>query len=64
MPVMIGLAPSWGFIVAANVLLGVNQGLAWSMTSAAAASALTDQPSTSTRCTSVARPTGVSRALG
>ncbi len=31
-PVMIGLAPSWGFIVAANVLLGVNQGLAWSMT--------------------------------
>jgi MFS family permease len=31
-PVMIGLAPSWGWIVAANVLLGVNQGLAWSMT--------------------------------
>jgi MFS family permease len=31
-PVMIGLAPSWGFIVAANVLLGINQGLAWSMT--------------------------------
>src|SRR5438477_11864750 len=31
-PVLIGLAPSWGFIVAANVLLGVNQGLAWSMT--------------------------------
>ncbi len=29
---MIGLAPSWAFIVAANVLLGVNQGLAWSMT--------------------------------
>src|SRR5207248_4045333 len=25
-------APSWGWIVAANVLLGVNQGLAWSMT--------------------------------
>ena len=31
-PVLIGLAPSWGFIVAANLLLGVNQGLAWSMT--------------------------------
>ena len=31
-PVLIGLAPSWGFIVAANVLLGINQGLAWSMT--------------------------------
>src|SRR6476619_1512692 len=31
-PVLIGLAPSWWFIVAANVLLGVNQGLAWSMT--------------------------------
>ena len=32
MPLLIGLAPSWWFIVAANVLLGVNQGLAWSMT--------------------------------
>ena len=31
-PVMIALAPSWGWIVAANLLLGVNQGLAWSMT--------------------------------
>src|SRR5437763_15938858 len=31
-PLLIGLAPSWGFIVAANVLLGINQGLAWSMT--------------------------------
>jgi MFS family permease len=31
-PVLIGVAPSWSFIVAANVLLGVNQGLAWSMT--------------------------------
>ena len=30
-PFMIMLAPSWGWIVAANVLLGVNQGLAWSM---------------------------------
>ncbi len=25
-------APTWGWIVAANVLLGVNQGLSWSMT--------------------------------
>jgi MFS family permease len=31
-PLLIALAPSWWFIVAANVLLGVNQGLAWSMT--------------------------------
>jgi MFS family permease len=31
-PLLIGLAPSWWFVVAANVLLGVNQGLAWSMT--------------------------------
>jgi MFS family permease len=31
-PAMIALAPSWGWIIAANVLLGVNQGLAWSMT--------------------------------
>jgi MFS family permease len=31
-PVLIGFAPSWWFIVAANLLLGVNQGLAWSMT--------------------------------
>jgi MFS family permease len=31
-PFMIVFAPSWGWIVAANVLLGVNQGLAWSMT--------------------------------
>ncbi len=31
-PLMIMFAPSWGWIVAANVLLGVNQGLAWSMT--------------------------------
>jgi MFS family permease len=29
---MVALAPSWSWIVAANVLLGVNQGLAWSMT--------------------------------
>jgi len=31
-PVLIALAPSWGWIVAANILLGINQGLAWSMT--------------------------------
>jgi MFS family permease len=31
-PLLIGLAPSWWFIVAANLLLGLNQGLAWSMT--------------------------------
>jgi predicted MFS family arabinose efflux permease len=31
-PLLIGLAPSWSFIVAANILLGVNQGRAWSMT--------------------------------
>lgn len=34
-PVMIWLAPSWGWIVAATVLLGVNQGLCWSMTQTA-----------------------------
>jgi MFS family permease len=31
-PVLIALAPSWGFIVVANIFLGANQGLAWSMT--------------------------------
>src|SRR5207302_8681353 len=30
-PLRVGTAPSWGWIVAANALLGVNQGLAWSM---------------------------------
>ena len=34
-PVMIGWAPSWGWVVAATVLLGVNQGLTWSMTQTA-----------------------------
>lgn len=34
-PFMILYAPSWGWIVAATVLLGVNQGLAWSMTQTA-----------------------------
>jgi MFS family permease len=31
-PFLIMVAPSWGWIVAANVLLGANQGLTWSMT--------------------------------
>jgi len=31
-PLLIIWAPSWGWIVAANVLLGINQGLAWSTT--------------------------------
>jgi MFS family permease len=31
-PFMIIWAPSWPWIVAANALLGINQGLAWSMT--------------------------------
>ncbi len=31
-PLLIGLAPNWGLIVAANVFLGASQGLAWSMT--------------------------------
>lgn len=33
-PIMIFYAPSWNWIVAATVLLGINQGLAWSMTQA------------------------------
>jgi MFS family permease len=31
-PFMIMWAPAWSWIVAANALLGINQGLAWSMT--------------------------------
>jgi MFS family permease len=31
-PFLIIFAPSWGWIVAANILLGMNQGLAWTMT--------------------------------
>jgi MFS family permease len=31
-PLLMAAAPNWGWVVAANVLLGVNQGLAWSMT--------------------------------
>jgi MFS family permease len=31
-PLLIAVAPGWAWIVAANALLGINQGLAWSMT--------------------------------
>jgi MFS family permease len=31
-PLMLIWAPSWGWVIAANVLLGVNQGLTWSTT--------------------------------
>ena len=31
-PFLLMFAPSWGWIVLANVLLGINQGLCWSMT--------------------------------
>ena len=31
-PLLVGIADAWWWIVAANVFLGVNQGLAWSMT--------------------------------
>jgi len=31
-PLLLMLAPSWGWVVAANVLLGINQGLTWSIT--------------------------------
>ncbi len=31
-PFLLMFAPSWGWIVVANVLLGINQGLCWSMT--------------------------------
>lgn len=31
-PFILAYAPSWSWIIAANVLLGLNQGLAWSMT--------------------------------
>ena len=34
-PVLVYVAPSWGWIVVATVLLGVNQGLTWSMTQTA-----------------------------
>jgi MFS family permease len=34
-PLMVWHAPSWGWVVAATVLLGVNQGLTWSMTQTA-----------------------------
>jgi MFS family permease len=31
-PLLLAVAPNWAWIVAANALLGINQGLAWSMT--------------------------------
>ncbi|MEX2503867.1 MAG: MFS transporter, partial [Egicoccus sp.] len=31
-PLLLIWAPSWGWVVFANVLLGINQGLAWSIT--------------------------------
>src|SRR5438132_5183060 len=31
-PFMIMWAPTWEWVIAANALLGINQGLAWSMT--------------------------------
>src|SRR5680860_55516 len=31
-PIALMLAPSWSWVIAANVLLGINQGLAWSST--------------------------------
>jgi MFS family permease len=31
-PVLLIWAPSWGWVIVANVLLGINQGLAWSTT--------------------------------
>ncbi len=34
-PVMVWYAPDWNWVVAATVLLGVNQGLTWSMTQTA-----------------------------
>jgi len=34
-PVLVYFAPSWSWIVAATVLLGINQGLTWSMTQTA-----------------------------
>ncbi|MEN9384129.1 MAG: hypothetical protein RL323_1272 [Pseudomonadota bacterium] len=35
MPFMVWYAPNWGWVVAATVLLGINQGLTWSMTQTA-----------------------------
>src|SRR5262249_25898150 len=31
-PLLVIFAPNWGWVVAANVLLGINQGLCWSTT--------------------------------
>ncbi|MCY0907042.1 MAG: MFS transporter [Sulfobacillus thermotolerans] len=32
-PVLLAIAPNWNWVIGANVLLGINQGLAWTMTS-------------------------------
>jgi MFS family permease len=31
-PILLAVAPTWGWIIVANVLLGINQGLTWSTT--------------------------------
>src|SRR6185312_9273245 len=31
-PLLLAVAPNWAWVVVANVFLGINQGLAWSMT--------------------------------
>ena len=31
-PIVLMVAPTWGWVIAANLLLGINQGLAWSST--------------------------------
>ncbi|WP_028962189.1 MFS transporter [Sulfobacillus thermosulfidooxidans] len=32
-PVLLAFAPNWNWVIGANILLGINQGLAWTMTS-------------------------------
>jgi MFS family permease len=32
-PILLAFAPNWGWVIAANVLMGTNQGLAWTMIS-------------------------------
>src|SRR6266536_5305804 len=54
-PLLIGLAPSWWFIVAANLLLGINQGLAWSMT------VVIDRPRRTEPARACARPQRIRR---
>ena len=67
-PLLIGLAPNWCFIVAANVFLGASQGLAWSMTvvmkidlvgpahGVGSRSASTNRPATSASLSQPSRP--------